>query len=51
MRFFSRSHPREVFQIPNIIDIINILKKEYGVIIMSEHPVVVDDSSIPNIQS
>lgn len=35
------------FQLNNIIDIINILKKEYGVIIMSEHPVVVDDSPNP----
>ena len=35
------------FQLNNIVDIINILKKEYGVIIMSEHPVVVDDSPNP----
>ena len=35
------------FQLNNIIDIINILKKEYGVIIMSEHPVVVDDNPNP----
>ena len=35
------------FQLNNIIDIINILKKEYGVIIMSEYPVVVDDSPNP----
>ena len=32
------------FQLNNIIDIINILKKEYGVIIMSEIPVNVADS-------
>ena len=32
------------FQLNNIIDVINELKKEYGVIIMSEHPVVVDDN-------
>ena len=32
------------FQLNNIIDIINILKKEYGIIIMSEHPVIVDDN-------
>lgn len=35
------------FQLDNILDIINILKKEYGIIIMSEHPVVVDDSQNP----
>ena len=43
--FLVDPNPPEVSQ-PNIIDIINIPKKEYGVIIMSEHPVVVDDSSI-----
>ena len=31
------------FQLNNIIDIINILKKEYGIIVMSEHPVIVDN--------
>ena len=35
------------FQLNNIIDIINILKKEYGVIIMSEHKVIVDDNPNP----
>lgn len=35
------------FQLNNIIDIINKLKTEYGVIIMSEHPVVVDDNPDP----
>jgi len=35
------------FQLNNIIDIINKLKTEYGIIIMSEHPVVVDDNPNP----
>ena len=35
------------FQLNNIIDIINKLKTEYGIIIMSEHPVVVDDNPKP----
>lgn len=35
------------FQLNNIIDIINELKKEYGIIVMSEHPVIVDDSPNP----
>ncbi len=32
------------FQLNNIVDIINILKKEYGVIIMSEIPVPLEES-------
>jgi len=36
------------FQLNNIIDIIDQLRKEYGVIIMSEHPVSIDKT--PNTQ-
>ena len=41
------------FQLNNIVDIINILKKEYGVIIMSEIPVPLEESEnkYPVVQS
>jgi hypothetical protein len=34
------------FQLTNIVDIINILKKEYGIIIMSEIPVPLEEADV-----